>query len=158
LGPNVIQARGTDRAGNSVTTTVTVTRQTITQPTLRVVSGNGQSAVIGTPLPAPLVAQLVNGSGVPMPNVPVVFRVTSQDGLVKNGTGTGLSSLAINTNAQGQAVVNFVLGSRVGAGNNKVEASTAGVATTAVFSESATPTTPGLIVIDSGNNQTGVIT
>ena len=50
-----------------------------------------------------------------------------------------------------------VVGSRAGAGNNLVEASATGVASTADFSASATAGAPSLMVVDSGNNQTGVV-
>jgi hypothetical protein len=159
LGANTIQATGVDRAGNGVTATITVTRQPATQPTLRLSSGNGQTGAIRSLLPAPLVAQLLSGSGQPITNTPVVFRVTSQDGTLNpiGGSGPGLSSIAVNTDAQGFARVNLTLGARSGAGNNLVEASTTGVSSTAVFSASATPATPALIIVDTGNNQSGVI-
>ena len=155
LGPNAIQAVAIDRAGNSATTSVTITRVTLNQTTLKVYSGDGQTALIRKALAKPLVAQLLNASGQPIPNVPVVFRVTGQNGLL--GTGSGVSDIAVNTNALGLASVPFKVGSRVGAGNNRIEASTAGVGTTAVFTASATAAPAGLIVIDSGNNQSGVI-
>ncbi len=158
-GVNTISATGVDRAGNGNTKTITVTRQPVTQTTLRVSSGNNQSGPIRSLLPTPLVAQLVNGSGAPIANTPVIFRVTNLDGLLSlNGAnGSGVSSIAVNTDAQGLATVRFNVGSRAGAGNNLVEASTNGVATTAVFTASATPATAGLIIVDSGNNQSGVI-
>jgi Glucodextranase, domain B len=159
IGPNTITAQAVDRAGNAASATITITRQSLTQPTLRIFSGNGQSGVIRTPLAAPLVAQLVNGAGQPLAGVQVVFQVTNQDGtlLPVGGTGAGSAGVLVNTNAQGLASANFTLGSRVGAGNNVITASTAGLATTAVFAASATPAASGLIVIDSGNNQSGVI-
>jgi len=102
------------------------------------------------------VAQVVNASGQPVANVPVVFRVTAQDGTL-GPTHPGLSDIAVNTNAQGQASVQFTLGTHAGAGNNLVEASTTGVPATAVFSASATSTGATLINADSGNNQFGVV-
>lgn len=158
IGANTIQARGVDRAGNGATATITLTRQSLTQTTLRVSSGDGQTGQIRSLLPAPLVAQLLNSSGQPIPNTPVIFRVINQDGTLSQSgnAGTGLSSIAVNTNAQGLATVRFTLGSRAGAGNNLVEASTTGVASTAVFTASATPAAPGLIIVDTGSDQTGV--
>ena len=123
LGSNTIQATGRDRAGNGATVSVTVTRQPLTQPYLRIVSGNNLSGPIRTLLAAPLVVQLVSGSGQAIPNTPVVFRVTSSDGTVTAGGPPGMPSMAVNTNAQGQAQVNFILGSHAGAGNNMVTVS-----------------------------------
>jgi glucodextranase-like protein len=159
IGPNTVTAQAVDRAGNAALATITITRQALTQPTLRIFSGNGQRGVIRTPLVVPLVAQLVNGAGQPVAGVPVVFQVTNQDGtlLPVGGTGGGGAGVVVNTDAQGLASANFTLGSRVGAGNNVITASTAGLATTAVFAASATPSATGLIVIDSGNDQSGVI-
>jgi hypothetical protein len=71
LGPNVIQVTGTDRTGNGATTSVTVTRVVPTTPTIRVVSGSNQSALAGTNLAAPLVAQVTNTAGVPVAGLDV---------------------------------------------------------------------------------------
>lgn len=159
MGSNTMRAVTADRAGNTATASVSVTRQAQNQTTLKVQSGNIQTGTIKTLLMSPLVAKLVNASGAPVANAPVVFRVTNQDGSVSltGANGSGLSALAVNTNAQGLVSVFFTLGSHAGVGNNVVEASTAGVPSTAQFVASATPATPGLIVVDSGNNQKGVI-
>ncbi len=154
-GVNTLRVQAIDVAGNGVTQTVAVTRQALTETPLRVNSGNGQSGPIRRVLPVPLVAQLLNEAGAPIPNTPVIFRVLSQDGTLSVGDtpGAGVSSIAVNTAANGLAAVKLTLGSRAGAGNNIVEASTTGVATTAVFTASATPAAAGLIVVDTGNNQ-----
>jgi hypothetical protein len=159
LGANSLQAVATDRAGNRATMTLAVTRLSPIQAGLAVLSGNGQTAAAGTALAAPLVSKLVNSQGLPMANIPVVFRVISQDGTVSasGAAGSGLSAVAVNTDAQGQARVFYRLGSRAGVGNNLVEASTSGVAATADFAATATPGAPQLVVVDSGNNQTGVV-
>lgn len=159
LGSNQLQAVATDRAGNRTTITSTVQRISSTQAGLTVLSGNGQSGRAGTQLASPLVFKLVNSQGQGMPGKPVVFRVIAQDGLVSpsGNAGTGLSAVAVNTDAQGQARVFFQLGSRSGAGNNLVEASASGVSTTADFSASGQPGPANLVVVDSGNNQAGVV-
>ena len=156
VGPNLIHATAVDAAGNQATTTVTVVRQAPGQPAVKVFSGNNQSGTIGAQLAQPLVAQVVNAAGQPVANVPVVFRVTSQDGKL-GPANPGLSDIAVNTDAQGQASVQFTLGSHAGAGNNLVEASTTGVPATAVFSASAVSSGATLINVDSGNNQFGVV-
>ena len=159
LGANTVQAVATDRAGNRATTTLSVTRVAAGAGGLAVVSGNNQSAPVGASLPAPLVVQLRDAQGAARANQPVVFRVIGQDGTVSPGNtaGSGLAAVAINTNAQGRAQVFYTLGRRAGAGNNLVEASASGVATTADFSASATAGVPQRMVVDSGNNQTGVV-
>ncbi len=157
LGANTITATARDRAGNFATTSINVVRQTVTQPTLGIVSGNNLTGSIRTLLAAPLVVQALNGMGQPIANMPVVFQVTGGDGLVSSGSGPGLPSIAVNTNSQGQAQVNFALGSHAGAGNNMVQASAVGIVSTPVFTESATASAPAMIVVDSGNNQSGVV-
>ncbi len=126
MGSNTIQATGRDRAGNFATATVTVVRQAATQPSLSIVSGNNVTGSIGTLLASPLVVALRNGAGQAIPNTPVVFTITGSDGTVSATAGRGLSSVAVNTNAQGQAQVYLTLGLRAGAGNNVVTASSAG--------------------------------
>lgn len=159
VGANNVQAVATDRAGNRATTTIAVTRSAATAGGLRVAGGNNQSAQVGSVLPAPLAVTLTDSQGAPRANTPVVFRVIALDGAL--GTTSAISgsqsALAVNTDANGQAKVWLRLGSRAGAGNNLVEASTAGVAATADFVASGNPTQPGLVVVDSGNNQTGTV-
>lgn len=154
-GPNSIQATAVDAAGNAATTTVTVTRQAAGQPVVRVFSGNNQTGLIGTTLAQPLVAQLLDALGRPVPNTPVIFRVTAQDGTL--GPQPGLSDIAVNTDGQGLASVPFTLGTHAGAGNNLVEASVTGIVATAIFTGSANSTGAALINVDSGNNQFGVV-
>ena len=159
VGANSVQAVATDRAGNRATTTVNINRVAANQAGLSMASGNNQSAAAGASLAAPLVARLVDSQGNPQVNKPVVFRVIALDGTLSpsGAAGTGLSAVAVNTDAQGRAQVFYKLGSRAGAGNNLVEASTAGLATTADFAASATPGAATLVVVDSGNNQSGVV-
>ncbi len=157
MGANTIQALGTDRAGNFATTSVSITRQSPVTPTLTIVSGNNLSGPIKSQLAAPLVVKLTDSSGNGVPNTPVVFQVTGGDGTLTTAGPPGLPGIAINTNGQGQAQVFYILGSHAGSGNNMVQASSVGIAATPVFTESATTTPPSMIVVDSGNNQSGVV-
>ena len=93
---------------------------------LKAVSGDGQEAKVGTPLPQPLVVQVTDAAQAPVPNVPVVFRfeqespdaeidpgspVTDSLGLasvrVRLGTATGTqtieATLASSTAAEARA-------------------------------------------------------
>ena len=156
LGPNTIQAIATDRSGNSATTSVHVTRLPPTTPFIRLISGNNQSGAVSSVLAAPLIVALDNGNGQPVPNTPVVFRVTDNNGLITAG-GSTASSLAVPTDATGHAQVTLRLGSHAGAGSNRVEASAIGFNGTAAFTATGVPAAAGLITVDSGNNQTGAI-
>jgi Glucodextranase, domain B len=156
-GPNTIQVTGVDRAGNAATATVTVVRQAAGQSAVRVFSGNNQSVPIATPLPQPLVAQVLDSFGNPVANRAVVFRVTAQDGTLAAGSSTAANDVIVTTDGQGLARAQLTVGTHAGAGNNLVEASSTGITSTAAFIASATSTGATLINVDSGNNQTGVV-
>ena len=85
IGDNTIQAVGRDRVGNSATTQITVTRQAPTLSQIRPISGNLQTATIGTALPAPLLVAITDSAGAPLPNKAVIFKVTQNNGMVAAG-------------------------------------------------------------------------
>src|SRR5207248_9517257 len=143
LGANTISVIATDRVGNSATARITVTRISPTQALIHADSGSNQAGAIGTRLGNPLVAVLTDAQSAPVANKPVVFNVTEG-----NGTVSGTASAAVNTDAQGRAQVFYTLGTRSGAGNNKVEATATGFAGTALFVESATPSLAAKINVD----------
>ncbi|WP_146171986.1 choice-of-anchor X domain-containing protein [Pseudoduganella armeniaca] len=153
-GANTIQAVATDRAGNRATTATSVTRSA--SGGLALVSGNNQRAAAGALLAAPLVVALTDARGAPVANRPVVFRVVGLDGTVAATAlpGPGLPAVAVNTDSEGKARAYYRLGSRAG-GGNLVEASTAAAQATVDFVATGTPGAPQLMVVDSGNNQTG---
>jgi hypothetical protein len=157
IGSNTVQAIATDRAGNRATTSASVNRLAATGG-LKLFSGHNQSGLAGSMLPAPLIVALTNAQGAPVPNQPVVFRVVGLDGTVAPSTAPGgtLSAVAVNTDGEGKAKVFYRLGSRAG-GGNIVEASAAGVAATVDFVATGTPGNAKLMVVDSGNNQAGVV-
>jgi hypothetical protein len=168
LGVNTIQAIAKDEAGNATTTTITVTRVSPSQPpaasigqsavtqSLNLISGNNQSGTIATQLSSPLVVSLTDSSGNPVVGQPVVFKITDNDGLLAGGGSTG-SSLTINTDSAGSAQVSWTLGHRSGAGINRVEASSALAFNVADFIATGLSGSPALIVVDTGNNQTGIV-
>ncbi|MGB0386948.1 MAG: hypothetical protein ACPGWR_19205 [Ardenticatenaceae bacterium] len=157
-GVNVITAAGTDQAGNTATTNITVTYETLpeNEPQLRLLSGNNQSGSVGEELAERLVVKLTDGDGNPMANERIVFKVTENNGEVSDGTDMA-RSLVLTTTAQGEAEASWKLGSRSGAGNNMVEASAVGFVGQVNFTAIALPEAPGNIVMDTGNNQTGSI-
>jgi hypothetical protein len=113
LGQNTIQAVARDRVGNATTTSVTIIRVAADQPpspivgdavithSLGIVSGNNQAATIGTAVTAPLVVVMRDAAGNPVSNQPVVFKVTSNSGLVRSAGGTGAPAVAVTTDASG---------------------------------------------------------
>ncbi|MEO8368069.1 MAG: choice-of-anchor X domain-containing protein [Candidatus Solibacter sp.] len=156
LGSNNIQVVARDRVGNSETVSITVTRQALAPSQIRLISGNNQTAAISTQLPAPLVVQLIGANGNPAPNVPVVFRVSNNNGLVGPGAPL-LPSIAVSTDGNGKAQVNWTLGARAGSGSNGVEATSTGYDGTAIFIATGTPGGPRNIVVDTGDAQTGAV-
>ena len=151
-GANELLATAVDAAGNLRESSVSVTYETAPAARIRIVSGNLQSGVIGTPLPQPLVVELLDAAGQPVAGKPVFFRLAGNDGALDGGR----RRLAIVSDAGGRAQCHFTLGGRAGIANQVVEASAAGFAGPAVFAASAQPGAPELIVVDSGGLQVGV--
>lgn len=153
-GPNIITAVGADQTGNTKTISVTVNLDLSALKTINMVSGNNQSGPISTALPNPLIVSLTN-NGVPVPNETVIFKVTQNNGTL---TGSGpATSLAVTTDLNGKAQVNFALGSTAGVGNNKVESSAVGFTGEVVFTASGLISLPHKINISAGNNQKGAV-
>lgn len=156
-GQNVITATATDRAGNTSQSSVTVTLQEAgTQQQILVVSGNNQTGPVVTTLPQPLLVEVVNSVGQPLPNIPVTFAVIKSDGTVTAFPQQG-RQVTVSTDANGQASVTFQVGSRVGPGNNQVAVTSPGFVGQVVFSASTTVGSPNQIHDVSGESQKGVI-
>jgi len=69
--------------------------------------GNNQSALVGTTLPAPLVAEVVDASANPISGQTVTWMVLTGGGTVSAQSGV--------TDANGRVQVSWTLGSQVGA-------------------------------------------
>lgn len=161
-GANAITATARDSVGNVGTATITVNRAALPGLRLTIRSGQAQSASINTTLPVPLTVRLVDGNGDPLSNREVVFQASRGDGTIRNsppiGGQTGQRTLNVRTDASGQAAVQFTLGSRTGAGNNRVQVSVAGGLSFVEFCATATSGTPDRIaIIPMSNQQTGVV-
>ncbi len=156
VGENVIKAVGRDRVGNSFTTLITVTRQATTQARITLVSGNNQAGQVGAQLAAPLVVSLKDEAGQPAAGKTVVFKVTQNDGMVSAG-GDPAPTVLATTNAQGEARANWKIGMRAGAGGNSVDAYAVGFEGTAIFNASGAQGQAGKVIIDTGNDQLGVV-
>jgi hypothetical protein len=114
---------------------------------LKVVSGNNQTAQVGTAFPAPLVVQVLNASG-PAANYPVQFNVIGP---------VTLSATTVDTNSAGQASVTATAGSV--AGNATVTAVAGTLSQNFALTITSIPTgpTPTGITASSGNNQSVII-
>ncbi len=152
VGDNVLTAIAVDKSGNVGQVKSTVRLELPTVPRIKVVGGDRQQVEIGTLLPAPLTVALLDAAGLPVASTPIVFKVRGNDGSLDGGK----RQLAVATDANGRASVHFTLGTRVGVGNQEVEASAVGFLGPALFRATASPGAPSLIVVDSGNHQVGV--
>ena len=151
-GSNVIRVAAVDASGNRGDATVNVRLVTVPRERVVALTGNGQSGVIGTRLAQPLVAAVRDAAGNPVAGKQVVFKVTSGDGVFD----AGKRLIAVASDAAGEAQTIFTLGKHAGVAVHVVEASVAGFAGPAVFTGSAVPGPPTLIVVDSGGLQVGV--
>ncbi|HEY3840396.1 MAG TPA: LamG-like jellyroll fold domain-containing protein, partial [Bryobacteraceae bacterium] len=111
-------------------------------PVLTVLSGDAQFGTVGQALGSPLIVKYASADGVALVGVPVTFSVTAGGGSL-NGASP---QVVVNTNAQGVASANLILGPIPGV--NTVQATTS---TSVVVSFGATGV--GAITLTSGNNQ-----
>ena len=155
-GLNTITAVATDRAGNTNQNQVQVTLQQLAGQTLSILSGNDQTGPISTVLQQPLVVFATDALGRPMTNVGLNFSVAKSDGLIFSGQQKG-RQLTIQTGTNGQASVQFQLGSRNGAGANQVAVSAPGFVGQVVFSADTTVGASKLIHTVSGETQVGAV-
>ncbi|MDP9191858.1 MAG: carboxypeptidase-like regulatory domain-containing protein [Acidobacteriota bacterium] len=145
----------TDQAGN--VTTVEYDLWHTPMPAIAhlvIVSGNDQSAPIGTTLPTPLRVRLVEGSGTPVANALLEFHVTGDNGSLRSGASEG-RVLKLTTNAQGEASAVWTLGMRAGVSFNRVEVRSDRSVNFAAFQAQTVQGQPNLIVVDSGQSQFG---
>jgi len=152
LGPTVGQqsalATVDGVSGSPVTFTATAAAPSATQMAL--VSGNSQTANVGTALASPLVVKVGDASNAGVAGITVNWAVTSGGGAVWAGTSV--------TNASGNAQVNWTLGPTVG--TQTATATVSGLTGSPVtFSATGTAVPPAAtqMALVSGNNQTGTV-
>jgi adhesin/invasin len=145
-GANSVRVNATGLSGSPVTFTATGTAGTATN--LALVSGNNQSATVGTALSAPFIVAVTDTYGNPIANTAVTFAVAS-------GGGT-LSATSATTNAAGQASTRLTVGAT--AGMNTVTATRAGLTGSPItFTATGTTGTATQIALVSGNNQSATV-
>lgn len=156
LGDNTLTAVARDLSGNVGTASVTVRREAPAGPRIAAVSGDLQDGVIGSALAQPLVVAVADAAGLPLAGRQVTFRVVENNGTLASPGGPAPTVLT-TTDAQGRAQVAWSLGTRAGAGKNRVEATSPGIAGVAVFTASGAPAAGARINVDAGNLQFGVV-
>lgn len=160
LGPpgvaTPVSVVASDVLGNSVTKSVTLTRQARPEGVaiIESVSGDDQVGVVNADLPLPIRVRVLKPNGKPWANKLVDFHVVQNDGRL-SGRGFGSDTMLYQalTDAAGEAAATWKIGSSAGCGNNRVEATASGVVGTVLFSATALAAVPDQINIGSGNNQ-----
>jgi len=163
-GTNTLTAVAQDAVGNSDTKTITITRQVFAALSLTAVSGDQQQAGIGETLGAPLVVEVKDAGGNPVPGRSLTFRVLENSGDIADAEGHRGRALALTADAQGRGQVQLTLGSRAGVGNNRVEVNLVPLVSDAVltvppvvFIASAVSHAPAKVNFDSGGGQKGIV-
>lgn len=134
--------------GGSESPPETITNSDIASTTIT--DGNSQVAMVGTELPRPLVAVLLNGAGQAIAGKGVSFVVTA-------GNGAVFAGFAVS-DASGVVRERWTLGTKAGGQTVEIRAVDAkGVARTyASFVATATAAAPKTITVVGGDGQTGI--
>lgn len=156
-GDNTIKVEASDNVGNTSSLTITVKYVPLAPKHIELLRGQDQTAKIATVLSQPLKVKLVDEHGQPVPNKPVIFRVTQGDGVVGAGTADEGQATLVQTDAQGVAATAFKLGTRAGTGNHRVRATSVGFDGEVQFYASATVGSGNKVTVNSGNNQRGAV-
>ena len=112
------------------------------------VSGDSQTAQVGTTFANPLVVQVVNGSS-PVVNYPVQYLVSGPVSLVGGTT--------VATSSSGRASVNVTAGTIAGTGTVTAVAGALHQSFTLTVTTASTAPPPNGIAIVSGNSQTAIV-
>ena len=115
---------------------------------LTVVSGSGQTGVVGTALSQPAVVKVTDSQGQAVEGVSVTFNVAAGGGSV--------SPASALTNATGTATTVWTLGTSASA-EQKLEARAAGVTAAASFTATAQAGAPANLTKAAGDAQTGPV-
>lgn len=117
---------------------------------INIIQGNNQSGNPGQPLPTSFLVQVTDGSGNPLPQIAVSWKVLS-------GTIT-LSQVSSLTDTSGKASAQATLGNTPGEAQVQVTAGSGSNQVSATFTVTInTPTAPiGGIAVASGNSQTAL--
>lgn len=154
LGENRIALRAVDHAGNSAVLEAVVTRiDRAGNRRLLSVAGDGQTATVSSPLPAPLAVRAIDAAGLPLAGASVVFRVVAGDGTFADGA----RAIQATTDALGEARAAWTLGSRAGVGVNRVRATAPGIVGEVLFSARATAGAAAAIHVAAGDDQRGAV-
>lgn len=153
-GLNMLTATATDAAGNSASSTISVTRDSMISATrLVVVSGNNQSGVARSVLPQPMLVRLEDELGVPVVGAEAHFAVIRGGGMFPGFE----ASRTVVTDGNGEAEVDFELGTRAGEGLHRVLVTTEDSPLFAEFCHTAEVGKPLRIARTRAPNPQGIV-
>jgi adhesin/invasin len=143
-GPNSFLATSKDFAALPAVFSATATPAPIANASL--VSGNNQTALVGMPLPMPLVVKATNAQGAPVAGIQISWAVETGGGRI--------TPALVSTGADGTASATVTLGPAAGA-NTFTAAGPLGAAVTFAAAGTAVPV-PTLMLV-SGDGQSGPV-
>ncbi|HHL72334.1 MAG TPA: T9SS type A sorting domain-containing protein [Bacteroidetes bacterium] len=123
LGPipgtqNTVDVTATGPNGALTGSPLRFTATAVNLTELKLLSGNNQSGIVGTPLGQPFKVKVVDALGNGVKGWPVLFLVTGGGGHL----GNGITQKTVDTDSLGIAKVNLTLGPQAGNRNNTVDA------------------------------------
>jgi hypothetical protein len=156
-GPNQITIEASDQVGNTSTLALVINYTELVGNKIELVSGQNQTGSINQALVEPLLVKVIDQNAQAMANQAVVFRVIQGSGEVGAGTANQGRAVVVDTDAEGMAATEFVLGSRTGVSNHKVSASVVGITGSLNFNANAQGLLGNKLSVNSGNNQRGIV-
>ncbi|MCP4979317.1 MAG: hypothetical protein GY935_02355, partial [Gammaproteobacteria bacterium] len=155
VGANTINIVASDAVGNVGSESITLTYAVPQNNIISAIGGQAQSGAIRSQLTDPLAVRLVS-NGSPAVNQTVVFRVIQGNGIFPSVSDSA-NSAVMTTDSNGEASIDFQLGSRSGNGNNQVRATAVGYEGQALFYASANAGAATRIGVIDGYNQRGAV-
>ena len=129
---------------------------TIVPQLVQILDGDGQTGIVGEPLPNPPSVRVLDPGGAPVSLLDVDFSVSANGGLLESMDGTEVSpNLTVRTDAMGDATVGgWILGTTPG--THEVTVEVPGLVPV-VLTAMAEIGPPALLVKVSGDQQSGVV-
>ncbi|MCP4472524.1 MAG: hypothetical protein GY815_17910, partial [Gammaproteobacteria bacterium] len=155
VGENTITIVASDAVGNVGSESITLTYAAPQNNIISAIAGQAQSGATRSQLADPLAVRLVS-NGSPAVNQTVVFRVIQGDGIFPSVSDSANSAVIV-TDSNGEASIDFQLGSRSGNGNNQIRATAVGYEGQALFYASANAGAATRIGVIDGYNQRGAV-
>ncbi|XXT15195.1 DNRLRE domain-containing protein [Sorangium sp. So ce429] len=153
-GNGTITAVATDVAGNTASAVIEVTGSLAANAIISTAGGDGQAGVVQSALAEPLIAQVLDNTGQPVPGVEVTFRVTRSNGFLANGERLE----TVISDELGRAPTTLTLGNTAGEASDQVTATAPKFLGTATFAARGVPDPDGerVLTLASGGNQKGM--